>query len=110
MTLDDRDDLTATTDRALVRDLVEEYGGYPAHVEQSEGEGDRGLLRVAFPDVPSRDADRNEDLKELSWETFFDQFEEEGLALVYPENLGDEAAADFQLLERDRIEESSIDT
>ena len=103
------DDLTATTDRALVRDLVEEYGGYPAHVERSEGGGDSGLLRLAFPDVPSGDADRNEDLKELSWEAFFDQFDEENLALVYPENLGDDAAADFQLLKRDRVGESGTD-
>ena len=108
MALEDRDDLTATTDHALVRDLVEEYDGYPAHVERTEG-GDSGLLRLAFPDVASDDADPNEDLTELSWDGFFEEFDEERLALVYPEDLGDGAAADFQLLDRDRVESAGVE-
>ncbi len=108
MTLEDRDDLTATTDHAVVRDLVEEYDGYPAHVERTEG-NDSGLLRLAFPDVESRDGDPNEDLKELSWEEFFEEFDRERLALVYPEDLGDDAAADFQVLDRDRVESAGVE-
>lgn len=108
MTLEDRDDLTATTDHSVVRDLVEEYDGYPAHVERTEG-GDSGLLRLGFPDVASDDADPNEDLKELSWEEFFAEFDDQRLALVYPEDLGDDAAADFQLLDRDRVEGADIE-
>ena len=110
MALEDRDDLTATEDHAVVRDLVEEYDGYPAHVERTEsGAGGSGLLRLAFPDVASRDDDPNEDLTRLSWEEFFEEFDQEHLALVYPEDLGDDAAADFQLLERDRVEDAGIE-
>ena len=108
MTLEDRNDLTATTDHAVVRDLVEEYDGYPAHVERTEG-GDSGLLRLAFSDVESDDADPNEDLKELSWEEFFEEFDQERLALVYPEDLGDDDAAAFQLLDRDRVESAGVE-
>ena len=108
MALEDRDDLTATTDHAVVRDLVEEYDGYPAHVERTEG-GDSGLLRLAFPDVESGDADLNEDLKELSWEEFLSEFDQQRLALVYPEDLGDDAAAEFQLLDRGRVESAGVE-
>ena len=109
MALEDRDDLTATTDHAVVRDLIEEYDGYPAHVERTEGDGDPGLLRLAFPDVESRDDGPNEDLTRLSWEEFFDEFDRKRLALVYPGDLADDAAADFQLLERDRVEDAGIE-
>ena len=110
MALEDRDDLTATTNHAVVRDLIEEYDGYPAHVERTEGDGgDSGLLRLAFPDVASRDDDPNEDLTRLSWEEFFEEFDRERLALVYPEDLADDPAADFQLLERDRVENAGME-
>ena len=106
MALEDRDDLTATTDHAVVRNLVEKYDGYPVHVERTEGNGGvSGLLRLAFPDVASRDDDPNEDLTRLSWE----EFDRERLALGYPEDLADDPAAAFQLLERDRIEDAGIE-
>lgn len=68
-----------TTDHALVRSIVEEHGGYPAHEPGTEGEGDQGLLRIG-------DRDRGEDLKEISWEAFFEEFEQKDLALYYSED------------------------
>ena len=65
-----------TTDHALVQSLVEERGGYPGHEPQSTGEGDRALLRIG-------DHDADEDLEEMSWDTFFEVFEEKDLAYVY---------------------------
>lgn len=64
------------TDPTLVRSIVEERGGYPAHAPQSEGQGDEGLLRIGF-------RDRDEDLKEISWEEFREGFDEKDLAAVY---------------------------
>ena len=43
-------DVRHTTDLTLLRSVIEERGGYPAHVSESEGEGDQGLLRVGFRD------------------------------------------------------------
>ncbi|WP_435346356.1 hypothetical protein [Haloarchaeobius sp. HRN-SO-5] len=65
-----------TTDHALVQSLVEDRGGYPAHEPQTEGQGDRALLRIG-------DTDEAADLEEMSWETFLDIFEEKDLAYVY---------------------------
>lgn len=83
-----------TTDRTLVRSVVEERGGYPAHAPESEGQGDQGLLRIGF-------RDRNEDLKEITWEAFFEEFDEKDLAFVYAPD-GSEVAADRPVALRKR--------
>jgi hypothetical protein len=71
------DDVRTTTEHALVRTLVEDRDGYPAHLVKSEGQGDSGLLQVGLGN-----ADESEDLKEISWEQFF---EEKDLAFAYRE-------------------------
>lgn len=73
------DDVRTTTEHALVRKLVEDRDGYPAHLAESEGEGDRGLLRIGFAD-----ADEPE-LTEISREQFFGEFEGKDLAFAYRE-------------------------
>lgn len=69
-----------TTDHALVRNWMERHDAFPAHVTGTEGEGDGGLLRVGFAD-----AQRPESLEEITWEEFFEQFDEKSLVFVYPE-------------------------
>ncbi|MDS0283250.1 hypothetical protein [Haloarcula onubensis] len=59
----------------LARTIIEERDGYPGHVPDSEGRGDHGLLRVGFHD--------DEDLKQLSWEQFREEFEEKDLVALY---------------------------
>ena len=66
-----------TADPWTAQSVVEDRGGYPAHAAKSEGQGDEGLLRIGF-----RDGDE-EDLTEVEWETFREEFEEKNLALVY---------------------------
>lgn len=63
-----------TTDHDTIRNWAEERGGRPAHVEGTE-DGDSGLLRIDFSDDDS--------LKDISWDGFFEEFEENDLALVY---------------------------
>lgn len=88
------DDVRTTTDHALVRTLVEDRDGYPAHLAKSEGQGDSGLLQVGLAD-----ADESGDLKEISWEQFFEEFEEKDLAFAYREG-GEEDRSDFAYLRR----------
>lgn len=82
------------TDPALVRSIVEERGGYPAHAPDSEGQGDQGLLRIGF-------RDRDEDFKEISWDAFFEEFEEKDLAFVYADD-GSDVAQDRPVVLRKR--------
>lgn len=72
----DDPEVRTTTDPTLARTVIEERDGYPAHLPQSEDEGDGGLLRVGF-------RDRDEDLKEISWDEFREEFTEKDLVALY---------------------------
>ena len=76
-----------TTDPTVVRGVVEERGGYPAHESKTEGQGDRGLLALGRHG-------REEGLKEITWDEFADEFEEKALEFVYPEDPSDPDAVD----------------
>ncbi|WP_027135075.1 hypothetical protein [Geminicoccus roseus] len=58
-----------------IRQWADQHGGRPAMVD-TEGEG--GILRLDFQE-------KDENLKEISWEEFFKIFEERKLALLLPE-------------------------
>ena len=77
-----------TTDHDTIRKWVEERGGRPAAGKATGGRDDPGILRIDFPG-------RGEDdrLEEISWEEFFEKFEENNLAFLYQEKTagGDES-------------------
>ncbi|HEX2044261.1 MAG TPA: hypothetical protein VHF23_01390 [Gaiellaceae bacterium] len=77
-----------TTDHETIRRWAEERGGRPAAVTGTGGADDPGVLRIDFP---GRGDD--ESLEEISWDEFFEKFEENDLALVYQEETagGDES-------------------
>lgn len=66
-----------TTDHDEIRRWVEERGGRPAAVKSTSG-GDAGLLRIDFPGYRGEDS-----LEEISWEEFFEKFEQNNLAFLY---------------------------
>jgi hypothetical protein len=67
-----------TTDHDEIREWVETRDAEPTHVQQT-GEGDDlGVLRIDFPDDGP---DRN--LDPVSWDRFFEKFEETDLAFRY---------------------------
>ena len=69
-----------TTDHDTIREWVEERDGYPATV-RGTGDGDEpGVLRIDFPGYSGE-----ETLERISWETFFEKFDEEDLAFLYQE-------------------------
>jgi hypothetical protein len=70
-----------TTDHEKIRRWAEARNGRPARV-QGTGEGDdAGLLRIDFPE----DQDEDEGLEEITWEEFFEKFDEKRLAFLYQE-------------------------
>jgi hypothetical protein len=76
-----------TTDHDEIREWVEARDGQPAHVEGTDDDGD-GVLRIDFPDEGE-----DESLERISWDEFFDAFEENDLAFLYQEetNEGEES-------------------
>lgn len=66
-----------TYDHEEIRNWIEARNGKPAI-----GKDEQHLLRLRFSDSP------NNDLRSISWGSFFARFEEENLAMVYQE-MGD---------------------
>ena len=69
-----------TTDHGEIRRWAAARGGRPAAVEGTASGGDPGVLRIAFPGAPQS---RDESLEEISWDDFFEKFEEKDLAFLY---------------------------
>jgi hypothetical protein len=73
----------ATIDHDEIRKWAESKGGKPAAVDRTHKGGDVGIIRIMFPDNPQSE---HGSLVEISWEEFFEQFEEAKLALLYEED------------------------
>lgn len=70
---------STTTDHKTIRSWVEERGGVPATVESTSIDKDGvGILRIDFPY-----AGRNDQLSTISWEDFFEKFDEANLAFLH---------------------------
>jgi hypothetical protein len=70
-----------TTDHEQIRKWVEARNGKPARVQGTGDTDDAGLLRIDFPEKES--AEEDDALEEISWDEFFDKFDEKRLAFVY---------------------------
>jgi hypothetical protein len=66
-----------TTDHNEIQRWAEERGAHPACV-RGTGKNEVGMIRLDFPGYSGADS-----LQEISWEEFFEKFDEQGLALLY---------------------------
>ena len=84
-----------TTDHDTIRRWAEERGGRPATVQGTEGGGDAGVLRIDFQD-------KDERLREISWDEWFHKFESDRLAFLYQEEKkSGEGSTFFKIVRRD---------
>ena len=83
--------LTRTTrDHEEIRRWAEERGGKPAHVKSTGSSDDPGILRIDFPGYGGESS-----LEPISWEDWFDKFDQRGLALIYEEETAGGAKSNF---------------
>ena len=75
-----------TADHAEIKRWVENRGGRPASVKGTGDNNEAGILRIDF-------AEDDERLEDITWDEFFDKFEDAKLALLYQEETsqGDES-------------------
>jgi hypothetical protein len=73
----------ATTNHDEIRRWAESKGGKPAAVDRTHKGEDVGIIRLMFPDNKQSE---HQSLVEISWDAFFEQFEESKLALLYEED------------------------
>ncbi|WP_299359493.1 hypothetical protein [uncultured Paracoccus sp.] len=84
-----------TTDHFTIRRWCEERGGTPTVVKDTQGEDGDGILRIDF-------AEPDESLTEISWEDFFQTFEDRGLAFLYQNETKDgEQSRFFKFVKRE---------
>src|SRR5919206_4778461 len=84
-----------TTDPDVIRRWADARGGRPVLVHGKAGADDFGPIRIMFSDVPHADG---ETLEEISWDEWFEAFDENGLALVYQEETADGEQSRFNKL------------
>ena len=71
-------DANSTTDHAKIKQWVEERGGHPARVKGTDEEGTAGVLVIDYPGYSG-----TQTLESISWEEFFQGFEDNKLAFLY---------------------------
>jgi hypothetical protein len=92
-----------TTDHAQIQRWVDERGGHPARVKGTQNKQGPGVLRIDYPGFSGEDT-----LEPISWQAFFEAFEENNLAFLYQEETRDGSESRFsKLIDRDSANEKS---
>lgn len=87
-----------TTDHDTIRKWAEARKGRPACVRGTGSGKDPGIIRLDFPGYSGDDK-----LEQISWDEWFDKFEEQHLALVYQDKTEDGEQSNFnKLVSRDK--------
>ena len=83
---------STTTDHNTIKAWAQDRGGKPAAVSSTADGDDPGVIKIMFPDDDQSDSDR---LEEISWEDFFEKFDESGLALLHQDETADGQKSKF---------------
>ena len=82
-----------TTNHDEIRRWVEERGGHPARVKDTERKGSTGLLRIDYPGYSGEGT-----LERITWDEFFEGFDDNNLAFLYQEKTKDGKESRFSKL------------
>lgn len=74
---------TSTTDHDEIQRWAKKHHGKPAAVKRTHSDDSVGIIRLMFPDAPQS---KHEELQEISWDEFFEQFDDRNLVLLYEED------------------------
>lgn len=88
----------ATRSHEVIRAWAEKRGAKPATVPNSEHDGHVGVLRFDFPGYGGGD------LQEISWEEWFEPFDERELVFLYQEHKSDGTESNFFQLDNPESE------
>lgn len=83
-----------TKNREEIQRWAEERGGKPAHVKSTESSNDIGILRIEFPGFGEEESS----LEPITWDQFFDKFEDRDLILIYQEETAGGEKSNFNKL------------
>jgi hypothetical protein len=78
-----------TTDHQQIKKWTESRKGVPAKVKGT-GQNDFGLIRIHFPEYS-----KDQDLQQIDWKDFFDEFEKNQLEFLYQDKKDDGELSTF---------------
>jgi hypothetical protein len=81
-----------TTDHDQIRQWAEQRQGQPACVKGTGARGDTGVLRIDFP------GGEEAKLQDISWDDWFQKFDERGLAFLYQDKTANGRTSRFNKL------------
>jgi hypothetical protein len=67
-----------TTDKKAIKEWIEERKGWPAVQIKTNGNRKENILWVGFPE-----ASTHKNLQKITWEEFFEKFDQEQLTFLY---------------------------
>lgn len=82
-----------TRDHEEIQRWAEERGGKPAHVKRTGSKEDIGILRIDFPGFSGEGS-----LEPITWDQFFEKFDDRNLSLVYQEETAGGERSNFNKL------------
>jgi hypothetical protein len=95
-----------STDHDEIRQWAEERGAKPSCVRGTGDEGDIGMIRLDFPGYSGE-----ESLEHISWDEWFEKFDERGLALLHQETTAGGERSNFnKLVSRETADETAKKT
>ena len=86
-------DAKVTTDHTKIQKWTEDRGGFPARVKGTNKGNSSGILRIDYKGFSGEDT-----LEKITWEEFFDGFEENNLAFLYQDKVSDGEKSRFSKL------------
>ena len=84
-----------TKDHDEIRKWAEARGAVPSEVSSTHTSDEPGILRFQFPKAKNKN---DAALQEISWDDFFEKFDESDLALVYQEKTASGQKSNFNKL------------
>ena len=84
-----------TQDHDTIRKWADARGAMPAEVASTAKGRQTGILRFAFPKARNH---KDENLQDISWDEFFEKFDQNGLELIYQEKTAGGAQSNFNKL------------
>jgi len=88
-----RSKANVTTDHDEIRRWAEERDAKPACVRRTGGDGDIGMIRLDFPGYSG-----DQSLEHISWDEWFQKFDESNLALLHQDTLATGGKSNFNKL------------
>ena len=88
-----------TTDHETIRQWAKERNAKPTAVKGTHSEQETGIIRLDLPGYGG-----GESLEEISWDEFFDKFEDNQLAFVYEDETKEGQKSNFnKLVKRESV-------